>query len=646
VCGILVAAVALCGAHRAAAEPFPRDPVADFRQALLLEKDSVKDKEALRFRRDNLTRKAQAITSLGEMSRVLLLQEWRVEGITEPITDIDREIRDTIADRFINGLKEAMASGDPARAEAAAALISETAISSRAPGTGFKAEFLRKRLAALAPELAQLTAARDPKVQQFAAEALGNVNGDPKLTKLTVDTLENLIKNGSTATRRAAADALGNVIQIVSQQEKKVRGGDVGRVDLKRELLTTGTYVVPAANFGLDSKQSVEVRRLSADAMQQLSSAVVDLTPDPFPPDRYPPPGRPWTPTEAKTIDDDRETAATERDELRPLLDTFAKSSAALAAASSDPDPYVRIQIRRVLEDLSVARARLKRKEASIPRGESVPAPRAEPKPSEKKDLVPKTGAFLPSGVTPSGVPIHLVAQEKNKAGADNTSAEGPGAALRATLPAVIAGLKDPNVRARLGAAEVLETMGTDAIPAIPALVESLSDSDRFVRWVAVRTLGRLASRQPELVVPAVAKLLVDGDLDVEIAAANTLERYGPAATAAIVPLGLRASNGDSDIRIAAMKALEAIGTDAAPALPSVALNLVPKTRAEREQASGPDAGPLPPARARIAAAETLGRFGKLATQAIPVLRQTINDTDSDVRRAASEAILKITRPQ
>ena len=84
---------ALCGNGHALADPLSRDPVTDFRQALVQEKDTVKDKEALRYRRETLTRKAQAIATPGEMSRVLLLQEWRVEGIGgDLIADIDREI--------------------------------------------------------------------------------------------------------------------------------------------------------------------------------------------------------------------------------------------------------------------------------------------------------------------------------------------------------------------------------------------------------------------------------------------------------------------------------------------------------------------------------------------------------------------------
>jgi HEAT repeat protein len=473
------------------------------------------------------------------------------------------------------------------------------------------------------------------------AEALGNIQAKPDIA---VVALQKLIESGTPDVRRSAADALGNLVQIVTQQEKRVRTGDAGRLESRRDLLATGILVVPAGQSGLVSSQPVEVRRLSADALQQMSAALVDMTQDPVSADKYPPPGRPWTPAEAKSIEDERETVATEREQLQPLLDAFAKDANGLGTASTDPDPYVRIQTRHILEDVTTARTRLRRREASIPRGEAVPSPRPDPKPADKKDVTPKAGgAYLPPAVTPSGVPVWLVAQEKDKPAAARPNTEVPGAAIQSTLPAVVAGLSDPNVRARLAAVEVLETMSIDAVPAIPALVNSLGDRDRFVRWAAARTLGRLAPRSPELVVPAIARLVTDGDLDVEVAAATALERYGPAAVAAVPTLGLRASSGDSDIRIAAMKALEAIGTDAAPALPSVALNLIPKGRAERDQQREPDPGPLPPARARLAAADTLGRFGKLATPAIPVLQSALNDIDSDVRRAASEAILKIT---
>jgi HEAT repeat protein len=646
---LLVALVALAEQRRAAADSFARDAVADFRQALLQEKDASRDKDALRFREENLTRKARAL-SPGDMSRVLLLQEWRVESIGEQVSDVDRKVRDEIADRFISGLREAMASNDPYRREAAASLASETAASTRTLGSGQKAGFLRQRLAGLAPELAKMAASTNPGVQQFAAEALGNIQGDPKIAARA---LETLIKTGTPEVRRTAADALTNLIAVLSQQEKRIRS-DVAPGELRKDLLATGTFVVPATRAGMAADQPVEVRRLCADALQQLSSALVEIPLEPKTTDKYPSPGRPWTPEEAKAVEDDRQAVSDKREELRPLLEAFVKEIGVLTGSTSDADPYVRIQSRRVLQELAVTRGRLDRLEASIPKGEGVPPPRPEPKPGETKEPAPKSGgAFLPPRL-----PIVFVAQEKDKpaakGGSDNL---GPG--LRAALPSMIAGLSDPNVRSRIEAVGVLESMGADAAPAIPALVKSLSDPNRFVRWSAVRALGRLAPRSPDLVVPAVALLLNDPDLDLGVAAATALERYGPAAREAVEALAVRVSRGDSDIRIAAMKALEAIGPDAAPALPAVARILVEKQSdfaANQELSFGDRTTPSqrvllatlsklgapPAARLRVAAAETLGHFGKLAATAVPALRQALNDVDPEVRRAASSAILSI----
>ncbi len=636
---LLLAAVAYGGGDRAAADSLARDPVAELRQALTQEKDAGRDKESLRFRRETLTRKAGELKSLGEMSRALLLQEWRVEGLADPVADVDREVRDSLADRFSAGLKEVLAKGTAAQRMAACELVSNTATAARPPGgAGFKTGFLRQRLAGLAPDLAKLTNDSDPNVVQFAARALGNIQADPKQA---VGSLEKLIKTGARDVRTAAADALVNLVTVIAQQEKKGRS-DLGRTDLRDDLLTTGVLAVPAAKAGFAPDQPVRVRRLGADALQQVSSSLLDIVPDAFSADGFPPPGRPWTAAESERIEEARTTVSKERELLRPLLDAFGKESAALAAASLDPDPYVRIQIRNVLQDLAVINTRLTQRAARIPRGEGVPAPRPEPKPDEAKERAPKTGLLLPPPRPAWDVPTRLVAQAKEQPRPARPGTDALGEGLRSSLGSIVAGLTDRNVRGRLEAVEVLENMGTDAAPAIPALVERLSDPDRFVRWAAVRTLGRLAPRLPDQVVPAAARLLDDDDLDVQVAAAGALERYGTQARAAVAPLGVRASGGDADIRIAAMKALQAIGTDAAPALPSVALNLVPKTRAE-VQAQVPQAGPLPPPKARIAAAETLGRFGKLAEQAVPVLQGALTDLDPEVRRAASEAILRIT---
>src|SRR5262249_49067589 len=76
------------------------------------------------------------------------------------------------------------------------------------------------------------------------------------------------------------------------------------------------------------------------------------------------------------------------------------------------------------------------------------------------------------------------------------------------TVEAMIAGLSDPDFRVRLVSIDVLEIRGTAAVPAIPALVKALRDPNKFVRWSAARTLGKLAPRQADEVVPALMRLL------------------------------------------------------------------------------------------------------------------------------------------
>lgn len=205
-------------------------------------------------------------------------------------------------------------------------------------------------------------------------------------------------------------------------------------------------------------------------------------------------------------------------------------------------------------------------------------------------------------------------------------------AALQGTLKAMIDDLSDPDYRVRLSAVDVLETLGKRAEPAMPALITRLSDSNKFIRWASARTLGRLAPQRAEEVVPQLSKMLDDReDPSVRITAAYALEQYGPAAKGAVPLLARVINRGDKDYVIAILHTIQGIGTDAAAALPNVAWVM-----RDRSQ----------PSSVRKAAAETLGRFGDLATNQLPSLRAVMNnDPDTDVRNAASAAVLAVDRP-
>ena len=84
---------------------------------------------------------------------------------------------------------------------------------------------------------------------------------------------------------------------------------------------------------------------------------------------------------------------------------------------------------------------------------------------------------------------------------------------------------------------------------------------------------------------------------------------------------------GDPDFRVFVIKAIEGIGTDAAAALPALARSFTD-----------------PDQRVRAESARVLGRFGARAKEYLPALQRLVDDLDLDVRRAATAAILQITR--
>jgi HEAT repeat protein len=197
----------------------------------------------------------------------------------------------------------------------------------------------------------------------------------------------------------------------------------------------------------------------------------------------------------------------------------------------------------------------------------------------------------------------------------------------------MIANLKHPDYRVRLAAVDTLETFGLRAEAAIPALVTTLKDYNKFVRWASARTLGRLHPRQADEVVPGLMAMLDDReDPSVRITAAYALELYGEHARKAVPILARVINRGDKEYILAILHTIQGIGTDAAPALPNVAWIL-----RDREQ----------PTSVRVEAARTLGLFGALAKEQLPVLREImIHDSDADVRNAASTAVLAVDRPQ
>jgi HEAT repeat protein len=213
--------------------------------------------------------------------------------------------------------------------------------------------------------------------------------------------------------------------------------------------------------------------------------------------------------------------------------------------------------------------------------------------------------------------------------GEDKEPANKPGLDLlgealeKKGVPVLARQLSHQEVRVRLAALYVLETLDTRAAPAAEAVVKALQDRDHFVRWGATRVLARLAPGKAEKAVPELVKLLEDRNKDVRLASALALERYGPAARDAVTALAAAVRGGDTGTRLAVIRVLVAVGTEARSALPALATAL---------------SDPEPAVRSN--AARALSRFGPARGKIVEALRKALDDPDAQVRQAAADALL------
>jgi HEAT repeat protein len=562
-CWLLVAILWPTAAARA--DRFPPDPVEELRLAL---KATVRDPAA---REKIVSKRIEALKTLGQLRRALQLQEWNDEGLDERLQAIDRPLREKVVARFEQGIREAL-KGTPTMQKAAAQMLAEMGLNVRGlqPRTTLARTFT--------PDLINVIKQGEPSARQAAARALGQIYPD---LQLAVPALADLLRSDNPADRVAALDGLLGLIQTAALNQTK-SSKTIGPETTPADVAAVGRAVVPVAASAVVDPD-VQVRRLAAETVEECAASLERLTPD----------IRAEEPLGG--LEEARRQAEEERTALLPLMIALKDVASLLARGMLDSDAQVRVRLHRTAEEMGVARLRLLRRAASIAEMEGTVE-------------IPPPGKLLP--------PIKLPEDPLLEA-------------LHVVLPALTAGVADPNLQGRLSAIDALETLVVDARPAAPALTRALEDPDRFVRWAAARVLGRIGPVQGVNPVPALTRMLDSSDLDLRRAAAVALGRYGPVARAAIPTLIEALGATDAEMRVSATHSLEAIGTDAAPAIPVFARLL-----------SDPDA------RVRQAAAEALGLFGPMAKEAVPALRAALNDGNADVRRAASDALLSILRPE
>ena len=624
--GMLVLTSAFIWLTGVQAQRLPPDPVQAFREALKGEKNPGASKEALEYRKENLTAKAKNLVYLGDLARVLVLQEWSTQGNREVLA-IDNVVRDELGDRFVASLRKVLLDSNIPDQVAAAQLMGEAAAAVRAQAASH-GNYLRARLSTMGPDLEQVIKgpAVDPGVRAAAALALGRIEADPTLT---VNTLKAALGAKEIVVRRAAARALVEAVQIATTKKPETTSSVPNAVPEKDKVVSVGSGVTRAASEGMRDPDPL-VRRNSVEAILDIAANAILLVPKEFSPSDFPAPERKaLSNIEVDAIKSKRRDVEKEQQDLAPLLTAFEKAAPVVAKVSaSDEDAGVRIQARQVLQNFALVRAKLNQRINSVPKLEGGMPPEALldtiPAPRQGGPII--VPFVLDEEGRPARAVTRPVAAVQPAQPPKPVAADPLGDGLRRALDDVVKGLSDPNVRGRLAAMEVLEAMGGEAAPALPAITNSLADPDKFVRWAAARTIGRMAPLQPSLTMPKLAALSADIDLDVKMAALIALQRYGPEASAVLPQIVTAASHGDGEGRIEAMKALEAIGLAAVPTIPVIVGNL--------NQANP---------RVRQSVCEILGRFGTKAAGAEPALLQAMKDPNPDVRCAAADSLLRVT---
>jgi HEAT repeat protein len=543
----------------------PADVVEELRRAL---KAPARD---LAARDASLQKRVEALRTINDLRRALLLLEWRDEDPEDGIAAVDRPHRAMVARRFALAVREVLERGDGTSRLAVLHVLAE--MGSRVRDVGARTALTR----GLGPEVARLTRQEDPRVRETAARALGWMLPDPAAA---CPALGELLQAREASDRLAAADGLLNLLRMTSQLVARSRGTTVPEVT-RAEAISMACAVVPVA-AGAMADQHAGVRRLCVDAVGVAAVILSKLVPDLRPSE------------DATDLQEDRKGVEEDLTALTPLIQVLKEQVPALTRALGDSHAEVRLLARVALEEGDVANARL----------------RALRQPVQAETAASDEGPARP--VRPAGLSSPRPQTED----------------LETKVAGLVAGLSDKDVRARRAAIDVLETLGAAAASAAPALVKALADPDRFVRWAAARTLGKIAPLQAEAAVPALGRLLEDIDLDVRLAGITALERYGPASATEVAALLRVVPVGDTEVRIAAMRVLRAVGPEARPAIPILTAALADDN-----------------ARIRQTAAECLGAFGMAAQESLDEVRKLLGDRNPGVRKAASAALLAIMEP-
>lgn len=558
------------------------NPVEDLRKAL-------ENREDIQVIKQHIAR-LKTVPDLLEASRIGYLSTVNVDENQNKL--LDQEVREPLKKK----LQEIVQKGDADTKLALATRLAAFEVKSNVQrDLLFKyAEFVRS----LSQNLEGLIVAESstPAIRQAAAFGLGKLLIHPEKAVTALKSM--LGKNRTFEEKKAAVNAL---FQMVDTHDKLYAIVTFGEALSLADVLQVTREAVKGARLGL-AQAEPPVRQGSLQVLLRVGQLLgnEDLL-------RYPP----------KTTDKKMEIEDLEK-LIHPTLQEFGQAieSAPFIQGLTKADAVSQYISWRALENLATVRLRinLRRSEFGLP-------PRNESEDPLLKGL---------------------------KQGVQSAAKE----------------IQDSHPSVRLIVAEFAERMGEPAFGLTQELAVRLhQDPSTFVRWAAGRALARFAYIQIEPLVKGDGKLpvpeqplksvvlhlsaaLAEKDLAVRVAIADMLGGLAYLAQSikddssrekavAYFHLGVPgmingALIGDPESRIAVLKILTYTGVrpDQAESTAKALISLLE----------------FPDAPVRQAAADALGKMGPAANSAIAALLQAANDDDDLVRRAASDALLRIKK--
>ena len=201
------------------------------------------------------------------------------------------------------------------------------------------------------------------------------------------------------------------------------------------------------------------------------------------------------------------------------------------------------------------------------------------------------------------------------------------------SFPALLQCFSDPQFTNYFALAKVLGRVrgfsGEEGAPAVPYLCNLLESGDSALKQVCADALGNLAAA-PDLAVPSLAGALTNAiqgsDVVLSRKCAEALGQFGSRGSPAVAALCFALNSPDGITSEEAARTLGKIGVGSETAVPALIAYLKSAGTTGR----------------RKYAIEGLKGYGEAAREAIPLIREAMNDDDHDTRALAEETLEKL----